>query len=338
MHYYPWQQQQFNLLHSAFLQKRLSHAYLLSGVAGLGKLDFAKTFSEFLLCEQTTAQLLSTQPVEVGLLATTQSCGICKSCKQFLANTHPDFLFIQPEEKSKIIKIDQIRFLSEKISHTAHAGGYQIVIISPADAMPAQAANALLKTVEEPHGNVIIFLIDHQEHALLPTIVSRCQKIVFSANEKNALPWLQKEIPAEKNSETLLRLSCFSPLKAKLLSQHNYLSLRDQILNHLAHIILHHTNPIAPIAQWLKNDINLIIDILTFIFIDISRLQCNVNKHFIFNQDRVETIKEIAEKINALQLQKCMDYLNEKKLFLSKGINLNMQLCLESVFININKM
>lgn len=314
---YPWQQKQFNLLYNAFSQNRLSHAYLLSGISGLGKTDFAREFSGFLLCEK-------------NLLP---ACGNCHACKKFIAKSHPDFLFIQPEEKSKVIKIDQIRELSEKISRTAHAGGYQVVVVSPADSMPVQAANALLKTLEEPNGKVIIFLIDNQEHLLPATIMSRCQKIVFSADEKNALSWLQNAMPTEKNNKLLLRLSGNAPLKVKKLSDNNYLQLRDQILNHLEAIIVRSANPISPIANWLKQDINLILEIITLLCVDISRLQNKVDSNYILNQDVIDKLSLIAAKISPVQLQQFIDYLNEKKLFLSKGINLNAQLCLESIFI-----
>ncbi|MCX7125112.1 MAG: DNA polymerase III subunit delta' [Gammaproteobacteria bacterium] len=314
---YPWQQKQFNLLYNAFSQNRLSHAYLLSGISGLGKTDFAREFAGFLLCEK-------------NLLP---ACGNCHACKKFIAKSHPDFLFIQPEEKSKVIKIDQIRELSEKISRTAHAGGYQVVVVSPADSMPVQAANALLKTLEEPNGKVIIFLIDNQEHLLPATIMSRCQKIVFSADEKNALSWLQNAMPTEKNNKLLLRLSGNAPWKVKKLSDNNYLQLRDQILNHLEAIIVRSANPISPIANWLKQDINLILEIITLLCVDISRLQNKVDSNYILNQDVIDKLSLIAAKISPVQLQQFIDYLNEKKLFLSKGINLNAQLCLESIFI-----
>lgn len=161
-------QTQFYLLQQAFQQDRLSHAYLLSGIAGLGKTEFAKQFAQFLLCD------------------TNNNCGNCRSCKQMQANTHPDFIFIAPEEKNHSIKIDQIRELGEKLSRTAHHSGYQVVVISPADAMPVQAANALLKTLEEPTGKVIIFLVDNQKSILPATIMSRCQKIFFNKGKRCA--------------------------------------------------------------------------------------------------------------------------------------------------------
>ena len=327
---YPWQQKQADLLHSAFLQNRLSHAYLLSGVSGLGKTDFARAFAGFLLCSQDS---LPTKRMKAE--ATAWSCNICKACKQFNAGTHPDLINIVPEEKSKIIKIDQIRALSEKISQTSHAGGYQVVIISPADAMPVQAANALLKTLEEPNGKVIIFLIDDQKQVLPATIISRCQKINFSADENNALNWLTKKMPTEKHIETLFRLSGGAPLKVKVLSKNNYLSLRDQILNHLEQIILRRANPITPIVNWLKQDINLILEIITLLCVDISRIKNSVPIKYILNQDVYFTLEKIAKKTLSIQLQEFIDHLNEKKMFLSQGINLNVQLCLESVFIKI---
>ena len=316
---YPWQQKQFDLLQDAFRQDRLSHAYLLSGASGLGKTDFARAFGTFLLCDNKTSI----------------ACGSCRSCKQCNADTHPDLMMITPEEKSTIIKIDQIRELSEKLSQTAHSGGYQVVIMSPADSMPVQAANALLKTLEEPSGKIIIFLIDDQKCPLPLTIYSRCQKIPFSADEKNALSWLKKTMPNEKNIDILFRLSGHAPLAVKKLSENHFLSLRDEILNHLDNIFFRQANPIAPVVNWAKQDVNRVLTILLLLCVDISRRQNNTDPEYILNLDQLPKIEKIAKKISPEALHQWIDLINEKKLFLSRGINLNMQLCLEDVLVGV---
>ncbi|HLB57072.1 MAG TPA: DNA polymerase III subunit delta' [Coxiellaceae bacterium] len=279
------QQSQFQLLQNAFAQNRLSHAYLLSGISGVGKTNFAKKFASILLCEKN------------------HSCGTCRACKQLQSDSHPDFILIKPEEKSHSIKIDQIREMSDKVSRTAHAGGYQVVVISPADAMPIQAANALLKTLEEPFGKVIIFLIDDQKSILPATIISRCQKLFFSSEHVD------------------LRL------------YDNALTLRDQLLMHLEKISDKKINSITFNPALSKINLDTIFQKLILICSDISRIQFNTNKKNIINYDAYEMLSKISSKISPEKLQKFIKKLFEKKLFISKGINLNQQLCLEDIFI-----
>ena len=263
--------------------------YLLWGISGLGKTNFAREFAVFLLCENNTA------------------CRKCRGCLLMHADNHPDFILIKPEEKSHSIKIDQVREMSQKLAQTAHAGGYQIVVISPADAMPVQAANALLKTLEEPSGKIIIFLIDDQKSMLPATILSRCQKIFFSSDHID------------------LRL------------QNNDITLRDQLLNHLDLIQARRVNSITLNPAWLKITLENIFQQLILLCVDISRIQLSVDKKYIINYDVYEKLSKIASKMSSMSLQQLMEKLLEKKLMISKGINLNQQLCLEDIFIEFEK-
>lgn len=277
---------------SSWQQNRLSHAYLLSGIAGLGKTAFATEFATFLLCENNNK--------------TSSACQQCRSCGWMQSQTHPDFILITPPEKSHAIKIDQIREMNEKISQTAHSGGYQVVVISPADNMPMGSANALLKTLEEPTGNVIIFLIDNQEHVLPATIQSRCQTLFFD-DEMAIKDMLQKK----------------------------EIKLRDDILNHLDLLSEHRVNPIVPVTTWIKNETTVVLKILLLLCVDISRLQFQATS--ILNDDRYEKLSQIAKRILPIKLQEFIQKINNKKLLLSRGFNLNAQLCLEDVFIEFEK-
>ena len=141
----------------------LPHAMLFMG----GEIDFVQNLAKFLLCSN----------VKQGAL---EACEKCKSCQLFNAQVHPDYFLVSPEEKSKVITVDQIRQLSHALTHTAQLNYYQIAVIAPAHAMNIAAANALLKTLEEPPGPVIIILISNKPHILPRTIYSRCQVINLS--------------------------------------------------------------------------------------------------------------------------------------------------------------
>lgn len=177
---FPWQQavwQQFKGMRS-----RLPHALLLYGCTGIGKYQFARALSQSLLCATPTAD--------------GHACGACQSCHWFQENAHPDFRLLTPEiegeldsdtettkkksKKKTNIAISQVRDLNDFMHLSGHqAHGYRVVLVHPAETLNLASANALLKMLEEPTENVIFILVAHQIHQLLPTILSRCQKIAM---------------------------------------------------------------------------------------------------------------------------------------------------------------
>lgn len=275
------------ILENAYRQNRLSHAYLLSGVSNTDKTQFARDFAGFLLCESNASG----------------ACGDCRSCHLMLANHHPDFLLIEPYEKNHAIKIDQVRALSEKVTKTAHAGHYRVVIITPADAMPMAAANALLKTLEEPVGKTIIFLVEEQAGLLPPTILSRCQKIIFSAE-------------GEKIKETDD-------------------ALQRAVLSHLENIIMRRANPILFPMEWIKMPTETMIEIILKLAIDLSRIQQKVAEKYLLQSNDMTRLSRMADQMNQAKIQTFLTFLLQKKSHVIRGVNLNAQLCLESIFISL---
>ena len=120
-------------------------------------------------------------------------CGHCRDCRLFLSSQHPDFIAVAPIEDSKQIRIEQIRELTEQLTLTAHAGGATVVLIAPADALNANAANALLKTLEEPRPGVTLVLVASVPSRLPATVLSRCQRLRITAPARAvALEWLER--------------------------------------------------------------------------------------------------------------------------------------------------
>ena len=248
--------------------------------------------------------------------------------------SHPDFISLTSEEKSTTIKIDQIRELRHKLSQTAHAGGYRIVIINPADTLPVAASNALLKTLEEPSDRVIFFLIDHQTVSMLPTIISRCQKINFSsADQADMLTWLQSQFPDEKNLDVLLRLTGFAPLKVQSWIENHCLALRDQLFQHLTKCLKKQSNPITPVPILLKNELLLVLQLLLLLCIDLSRVKFEVKNNHVINIDLFAKMKTVAGMISIQKLQQLIKMLLDTKNILARGVHLNAQLCLENLLI-----
>lgn len=157
-------------LERAWQHGRLSHAYIFDGPDGVGKQTTARALAALLLCEQ---------PEQAD------SCGQCLSCRQLEAGTHPDCHHLAPDGRS--IKIKQIRDLRARLAGTASYGGYTVVIIDQADSMTLEAANAFLKTVEEPQGPTCFILITTQADRLPDTIRSRAQLVRFQALSQASL-------------------------------------------------------------------------------------------------------------------------------------------------------
>ncbi len=182
---YPWQEERWQHAVRYVKDQRLAHAVLISGPKSIGKLEFCLQFIKRLNC---------TSPNIDGY-----ACGTCKDCHLFNAKTHPDVRILNVDEgeeqkKSEQIKIDDIRELNQFMTLSRQQGKYKIVCINMAENVNINAANALLKTLEEPPENSILLLVSHRADALLPTIKSRCQNWkLHIPSEAQSLEWLNDQ-------------------------------------------------------------------------------------------------------------------------------------------------
>jgi DNA polymerase-3 subunit delta' len=208
---FPWQSENWQQASRYLKDKRLAHALLLSGPAAIGKLEFCLSFIQRLNCTNPTLD--------------DHACGVCKDCRLFSTNTHPDIRLINTNEdeldKNKVeqVKVDDVREINQFMTLSRQQGIYKIVCINYAETMNVNAANALLKTLEEPPQNSILFLISHRADALLPTIKSRCQIWKFNLpNEAQSLAWLSQQKVGQQKSDdkwqALLKVAGYRPLLA----------------------------------------------------------------------------------------------------------------------------
>src|SRR4030066_1117859 len=212
---YPWQKNDLARLQE--LRKRPPHGLLFKGSKGIGKFDLAMNFAQSLLCQH---------PGESDV-----ACGVCPRCHWFEQESHPDFRLLQPEvlslngeetedlksvsgkKPSKLISVDQVRGLADFVGMSAHQGGRRVVVIHPAEAMNTNAANALLKSLEEPPQGLLFILVSHKPQQLLPTILSRCLSFAVSAPDAvEAARWLAQQ--GVKNPDEALADSGFAPVAA----------------------------------------------------------------------------------------------------------------------------
>jgi DNA polymerase-3 subunit delta' len=225
---YAWQQKNWNSLCQQRQENRLSHAYLVCGDAGLGKYNFALSFARLLLCQSVESN---------------QPCGSCHNCRMAESSQHPDLRLVSIEEGSRGIGIDQIRGLLDFVTMTSHAGGSKIVILEQADSLNKNAANALLKTLEEPTPDTFIFLITDAPGTLLPTLRSRCQRLNFTEpSSEVAKTWLESAI-TDENIDASLIASGNRPLLALSMLEGGHIESRAEILQSLNGILCRQLRP-----------------------------------------------------------------------------------------------
>jgi len=230
---YPWHEPQWREL----LQRRaaLPHALLFRGREGIGKLDLVRKLAQSLACESSAAD--------------GAACGACQSCRWFASSSHPDYRELQPEalrsaeanelsggerKPSQYISVEDVRDLQDFINLTAHRrGGGKTIVFYPAEAMNANAANALLKNLEEPPPGTRFMLIAHRPSYLPATIISRCQQIALPTPQVAAAgQWLLEQGIADPALS--LAQTGNAPLAALALEDGEFWTQRKALLESLA--------------------------------------------------------------------------------------------------------
>jgi DNA polymerase-3 subunit delta' len=197
----PWHSELWQSFNQRIDDQRLPHAIILNGLEGVGAEHLASALAYRMLCNQVDKNV---------------ACGQCRGCITLQAGSHPDFYLLQPQEKSKFIKVDQIRSLCESLAKTSQQGGWKVAVIFPAEAMNIAASNALLKSLEEPEPNTLIILVSSRLSAIPMTIRSRCQiESLAIPSTKIAQKWLSSRVGVKQvNISELLQIANGKPLLA----------------------------------------------------------------------------------------------------------------------------
>jgi len=294
------------------LRKRSVHGLLFKGTRGIGKLDLAINFAQGLLCQH---------PDETG-----SACGKCPSCHWFEQGSHPDFHLIQPEalslegeesddfksvsgkKPSKQISVDQIRGLADFFGMSAHQGGRRVIVIHPAEAMNTNAANALLKNLEEPPPGLLFILVSHKPQQLLPTILSRCLSFALPAPDAaSATRWLAEQ--GVKNPAEAFAVSGFAPLQAVQLDVQLGSEERDKLLRAVRQPAVLDVFALADILQ--KTEQVLVVQWLQQWCYDLNAMK--LAGKLRYHPGEEVAIKKLVEPVAPLNLARLQKHLQTAK-------------------------
>jgi DNA polymerase III subunit delta' len=329
MSVYPWQSETLDKLSSH--RARLPHALLLHGNSGIGKFDFAMQLAKSLLC---------LAPSSNG-----EPCEQCASCGWYEQNNHPDFRLLAPEQEAEVdadsspaskkttkksqISIVKVRELAGFLSLSSHqSGGLRVVVIHPAEALNIASANGLLKMLEEPPAGVIFILVTHQISRLLPTIISRCQKIDMPIPAKQvALDWLQEQ--GQSDAERLLDYAGGAPLNVIRNANPSQALLNTDLFLQGKKLDPFHAASVA-VSQGME----VAIDALQKWVYDL--LSCHLTNEIRYHNKHASALQALAKSVDLGLLLDFQRKLGEAKK--SAHHPLNNELQLETIFLTYTQL
>lgn len=315
---YPWQDELWQQLAG---RKQHAHAYLLHGPAGIGKRALAERLMAHLLCQRPTAK---------------DACGECKSCLLLKAGSHPDNYILESEEADKAIKVDQVRDLVSFVVQTAQMGGRKVVLIEPVESMNVNAANALLKSLEEPSGDTVLLLVSHQTSRLLPTIKSRCQQQACPLpSEAMSLAWLATALPDCTQDERieLLTLAAGSPLAAVKLQTQGVREQRLLVVEGVKQLLKQQKSPTQLAEEWKSIPQLLLFDWFCDWSSLILRYQLTQDEQGLGLMDMRKVIQYLAQKSGQGKVLAIQDWILAQRQKVMSKANLNPALLLEALLV-----
>lgn len=286
---YPWFEPLFQQLDNSFAKQHGHHALLFKSDSGLGSEQLLLAIAQGLLCLE-----------KPGL----QACGHCQNCRLFESGNHPDFHRLQLQE-GKNIGIDQVRELIGNLQQYARQDGNKVVYLPTVELLSEAAANALLKTLEEPTERTYFLLLADLVAPLMPTIYSRCQVWTLTAPaEEQAKAWLQQQIKTdEQDLDTALRVNYNRPLAALNALQKNWLPLRKDFLRQFWQF--YRNRALEPfLKQFAFSDSVLLqrqLNWLSAFFSDSLKCKLQIKQDWI-NQDIANGIEQFSQQLSQTAL------------------------------------
>ena len=313
---------QIEILKNAVRGNTLAHAYLFTGITGIGKMTSARALAKILHCTNTPDDF----------------CDHCIPCKQITSDTHPDTLVIKPEGDT--IKINQIRNMQEQIVYTVYEGTNKIVIVDKADRMTIQSANCLLKTLEEPPPHTILALLTAIPYRIPSTIRSRCQRLMFQPlAESLIVELLQEKLGGEVPADIQLIASLAEGSIGKALgwAENGSLAERKTLLEAINNLKTASITTIMDCGPLLGEDKETVLAKLDMLKVWLR--DCAVGKltnhprHFI-NKDLVHSAQMVSSHTSWNTLFEKIQIVNETQAAVME--NVNIRLATESMLLRLS--
>ena len=303
--------------------QQFPNAVIFSGLSGIGKKKIAKVSAISLLCESEY-----------------KPCGYCPSCRSFMAGSHPDYYYMEPDKTktNPMIKIDQVRALQSEVSLMPVMSNMRMVIIDDAELMNIAAQNCLLKTIEEPSGLSKFILITSNRNRLLMTLRSRCMIINFERlSEENIKQGLENK--GIGNAAEIAVIANGSLGQAFKLAENDGLNIREDALNFLEVLSkmtvedifgkgqLMSTQTRENFKEWTIHFQKLLRDLLI--------VNADIEKSYYYNRDLINRLAKLRNKFNDLSVFTMLQEATEIQRRLNS--NANLELLIESFFMRLKR-
>ncbi|MFD2444330.1 DNA polymerase III subunit delta' [Bacillus sp. CGMCC 1.16607] len=313
------------MLKNSLQKGRVAHAYLFEGARGTGKKEGALLLTKSLFCLSPIKQY--------------KPCEECLNCRRINHGNHPDVHIVEPDGLS--IKKGQIKTLQEEFSKAGVESKQKVYIISHADRMTVNAANSLLKFLEEPNSETMAILLTEQVQQIIPTILSRCQTLSFQPlSNKNMIDKLV-ELNINEEKAPILASMTNNIDEAIALFGDDWFAQAQKIVVKLYEV--HRRNPLEALLvlqeEWFmhfkeKEQIDRGLDLLLLIFKDLLYIQVGKNEQVVFVDERTR-LEQFALQYSSLDLTKQMSAILEAKRKLQ--VNMNPQLLMEQLVLNLQE-
>jgi DNA polymerase-3 subunit delta' len=314
------QERPLDILQRALDTGRVHHAYLFTGLEGVGKFMAAHVFSTIVNClERPEGEFRD-------------ACGTCSACRKMMKKQHPDLLIIEPDGTR--IKIDQIREVQKASTKAPYEGRYRMVIINDAHTMTEQAANALLKTLEEPASRMRLILVTNQPQRLLDTIISRCQILRFGALDTDDVVELLDELTQQSDAFE-------EPVEPRLLEiaagygegsvgrsfdvlESGMLEAREELVQRVTSLPDQRPVPLLDLADELsssRDELLQKLDVLKLFFRDVMMFQATASTDRLVNRDLAEQVREYAGDVRRGAVLDLLDEIREAQQKLDRNVH-----------------
>ena len=304
---------------------KVSHAYILTGEAGMGRKSLANAFALTLLCEK----------------GQTEPCLECHACKQVLSGNHPDLIYVT-HEKPASIGVDDIREqINDTIMVRPYSSQYKIYIVDEAQKMTVQAQNALLKTIEEPPAYAVIMLLTTNQDAFLQTILSRCVQLKLKPLKDSVVKtYLEEKLQVKDIQAEIYSAFARGNLgKAIHLAQsEDFKMMYEEILRLLKEIKDMDISQLLDVIRKLKDDntdIKECLDFMQMWYRDILMYKTTKDLNLLIFKDEFSAVKKAASLSSYEGLERILEAIDKARVRLDA--NVNMELVMELLLLTMKE-